>query len=100
LLTGDISSEVETQLKINSCQVLKVAHHGSKTATSREFLKKVRPKLAVISVGKDRFGHPSDEVLKRLKILGIKTLRTDKNGEIEIVTDGDSKKMKIKTKTK
>jgi competence protein ComEC len=89
LLTGDISSKTEDRLdEIGPCQVLKVAHHGSKYSTSRFFLQKVKPQLAVISVGKNRFGHPTEEVIKRLQDLDIKMLRTDKMGEIEIVSDG------------
>jgi len=71
--------------------VLKVAHHGSDTSTTSEFLAVVNPQLAVISVGADnRFGHPSDEVLERLKErLGPENIyRTDKHGIIEFITDG------------
>jgi competence protein ComEC len=106
--TGDISKSVEDELIIrenlcsNSCQlaslnsdILKVAHHGSKTSTSEEFLKKVSPKIAVISVGKGNpYGHPHQEVLEILNKFGIKVLRTDLDGDIKIISDG--KKLKIK----
>jgi len=72
--------------------VLKVAHHGSNTSSSGDFLKAVNPKLAVISVGADnRFGHPSPQVLERLENLVGKEriLRTDEQGTIEVVTDGE-----------
>jgi len=89
LFTGDISSKIESRLdKVPPCQVLKVAHHGSKYSTSEEFLKQTQPELAVISVGKNRFGHPTEEVLERLRYLDTKILRTDQTGEIEVVSDG------------
>ena len=89
LFSGDISSKVESRLdKVTPCQVLKVAHHGSKFSTSEEFLKKARPKLAVISVGKNSFGHPTEEVLRRLSNQAIRILRTDQEGEVEVVSDG------------
>jgi len=75
---------------------LKVAHHGSKYSTSPEFLRKSSPRLAVIQVGKNSYGHPSEEVLTRLNNFGIKTLRTDIDGDIKLVSDG--KDIKIITK--
>ena len=88
-LTGDLPGKNEDQLEtVGPCQVLKVAHHGSKFSTSEDFLKKIKPDLAVISVGKNNFGHPAWETLKRLGDLGIKVLRTDEKGEIEIISDG------------
>lgn len=88
LLPGDISSQIEVQLDLGDIEVLKVAHHGSKFSTSEEFLEKVKPELAVVSVGKNRFGHPTREVLERLETLGIALLRTDQEGEVEVVSDG------------
>ena len=94
LFTGDISKSVEEKLIIreNSCldsDVLKVAHHGSKTSSSEEFIAKVSPEIAVISVGKSNsYGHPHQEVLETLKKYGIKILRTDQNGDIKIISDG------------
>lgn len=90
LFTGDISSETEALLELTDTEVLKVAHHGSKYSTSEEFLKQTTPELAVISVGKNRFGHPTEEVLGRLSELGVKILRTDEKGEVEVVSDGKS----------
>ena len=90
-LPGDISSKGEEQLEINkSCQILKVPHHGSRYSTGEDFLEKLSPSLAVISVGKNWFGHPTDEVLERLEERNIKILRTDKDGEVEIRSDGKS----------
>jgi competence protein ComEC len=69
--------------------LLKVAHHGASSATSAEFLAAVQPQLAVISVGRDnRFGHPADEVLRRLAGIGCRVLRTDLQGTVELITDG------------
>ncbi len=90
LLPGDISEKVEKLLDLpaGGLEILKVAHHGSKFSTSEEFLGKIKPKLAVISVGKNRFGHPTPEVLERLNQVGARTLRTDRQGDIEIVSNG------------
>jgi competence protein ComEC len=88
LFPGDISSEIESQLELSDIEVLKVPHHGSKYSTSEEFLEKTDPELAVISVGKNSFGHPTTEVLQRLKARAIEFLRTDQAGEVEIATNG------------
>lgn len=91
LFTGDASYESEKEYvkKYNlQTKILKVGHHGSSTATSEEFLENVKPTFAVISVGKDNiFGHPSNEVLQRLKDRNIKVYRTDLNGTIDIIVD-------------
>jgi competence protein ComEC len=88
LFTGDISSKIESGLDDIDVDVLKVAHHGSKYSTSEEFLKKVTPLVSVIQVGKNSYGHPTEEVLTRLDNFGIKVLRNDTNGDIKIVSDG------------
>ncbi|GAI22954.1 unnamed protein product, partial [marine sediment metagenome] len=75
-----------------SSTVLKVAHHGSDTSTTPEFLAVVNPRLAVISAGKDNpFGHPSEGVLERLKeeLNPQKIYCTSDNGTIEFITDGE-----------
>ncbi|MGB9680675.1 MAG: ComEC/Rec2 family competence protein [Minisyncoccia bacterium] len=99
LFTADATKEVEDELiKINenlAADVLKVSHHGSKSSTSLEFLEKVRPKYAVISVGRNNFGHPSFRVLRNLKKIGTQILRTDEKGDIIFISDGE--KIKIKT---
>ncbi|PKM64939.1 MAG: hypothetical protein CVU96_00325 [Firmicutes bacterium HGW-Firmicutes-20] len=70
--------------------VLKVGHHGSSTSTSQSFLTAVAPKYAVISVGKNSYGHPTEEVINRLTDLGVNTFRTDIDGNIVISSDGKS----------
>jgi competence protein ComEC len=96
LLTADIRQEAELELITQRANlrstVLKVAHHGSKTSTSPQFLAAVDPEMAVISVGADNpFGHPSTEVVERLKgNLGEdKIYLTSENGTIEFITDGE-----------
>ena len=93
-LTGDILKEILQGLIDRSCQVLKIAHHGSKTGTNIEILDKVKPKIAVIQVGKNSFGHPHKEVIEMLESKGVKILRNDTNGIIEIISDGKSYKIK------
>jgi competence protein ComEC len=92
LFTGDAEKEVEDKLISSAdlkADVLKVAHHGSKNSTSQEFLDKVKPKIAVISVGKDnKFGHPSRLTLEKLDKAGVEIFRTDKDGDVKIVSDG------------
>ncbi|MGB9911592.1 MAG: ComEC/Rec2 family competence protein [Microgenomates group bacterium] len=95
LLTGDIGIKEEKkiisfyQFNPREIEVLKIPHHGSKYSSSEEFLKTINPKIAIISVGaNNRWGHPTAEVLERLKSLGIEVYRTDLEGEIEIVSDG------------
>ncbi|MGN0145239.1 MAG: ComEC/Rec2 family competence protein [Clostridium sp.] len=97
LFTGDAEEEIESALiSLNddiSADVLKIAHHGSATSTSDSFLYKVNPKYAVISVGKDNvYGHPDKNVLSKLCKHNIKTLRTDINNSITIISDGYSLK--------
>ena len=89
LLTGDLPSSAEPE-SLPQCDVLKVAHHGSKSSTSEELLAQVRPKLALISVGADNwYGHPSRDVLERLKEAGTFALRTDQRGCITLrLADG------------
>ena len=70
--------------------VLKVGHHGSKNSTTQEFLDAVAPAVTIISSGEDNpYGHPSPELLERLEASGARVLRTDRDGVVHIVTDGD-----------
>jgi competence protein ComEC len=93
LFEGDAEKVVEDQLIADkddlSANVLKVAHHGSSTATSQEFLEVVRPQVAVISVGKNNYGHPAPSTLDRLLQNNVKVLRTDQGGTIAIDSDGE-----------
>lgn len=87
LLMGDAGVSAEKELLVHNVylksDVLKVGHHGSKTATSENFLKAVAPKIAVISVGENKYGHPTAAVLERLQNLAVEILRTDEKGDIE-----------------
>ncbi|MCI6374271.1 MAG: DNA internalization-related competence protein ComEC/Rec2 [Clostridiales bacterium] len=84
LLTGDLPSECERE-DMPDCDVLKVAHHGSKNATSLAFLERVTPELALISVGAgNRYGHPTQRVLSDLAQVGARVLRTDTSGCITL----------------
>jgi len=99
LFTGDIEKESEEKIvqfykntnKLNS-NILKIAHHGSKTSSSPTFIEKVKPQIALIGVSKNnKFGHPNNGVIERLKSRNIKIYRTDKNGEIDIKVDKNGK---------
>ena len=95
LFTGDLEGEGETQLiesgSLRKYDILKVAHHGSKSSSIEEFLEKVKPKIALIGVGeKNTFGHPNVGVLKRLRKNNSKIYRTDLDGEITIITNGNT----------
>lgn len=102
LFTGDIEAIAEKailkkyskNLNILKSDILKVAHHGSKTSSITEFIEKIKPKYAIIGVGEDnKFGHPSDSTIQNLEKANIRIYRTDKMGEIEIKTNG--KEIKI-----
>ena len=104
LFTGDIEKsekDILEKYKQNiKSDILKVAHHGSKTSSSEEFLKAVNPKIALIGVGENnKFNHPNDEVIERLENIKCKIYRTDLMGEIEIRVN-KNKKIKINTKVK
>ena len=103
LFTGDIEEIAENRIcemyedtnKLNAT-ILKVAHHGSKTSSTQRFLELVNPKIAFIGVGaNNKFGHPNDEVIERLKQYTNLIYRTDECGEI-LVTVNKKKKVKIK----
>lgn len=82
LFTGDLPHEETFLPGIEPVDVLKVAHHGSRYSTSDAWIDLVQPKEAVISVGKNSYGHPTPEVMDRLKRRGIATYRTDELGSI------------------
>ncbi len=87
LFTGDLGANLESYLYKKydlRADVLKVGHHGSKYSSSQEFLKNISPKIAVIEVGKNNYGHPTREALARLADVGARIFRTDQNGTIKI----------------
>ena len=97
LLTGDAEAAAETSLVRAgddlACDVLKVAHHGSRTSSTQAFVNATRPALAVISVGQDSpHGHPHAEVLARLRDSGALVLTTGASGTITVSTDGEDLK--------
>ena len=94
LLTGDGDQHVQDQIDQlgllsffpQNIEVLKVPHHGSKTSLREKFLSHLRPRVAVIQVGKNSYGHPHGDLLRMLDPY-TKTLRTDLSGDIEVVSD-------------
>lgn len=97
LLTGDSqAAELEQGIRVkreglSSLSVLQVPHHGSRFGLNSEILDILNPKLAVISVGKEnKYGHPTPFILDLLKSQNVKTLRTDQDREVEVVSDGNS----------
>lgn len=92
LLTGDADQKVQPYTSsLTGIEVLKVPHHGSKTAMSQDFINSVSPELSIISAGvKNRYGHPAIETLKQLQKIKSKVLRTDRNGTIKIVSNGET----------
>ena len=96
LLPGDAEKQVEREiLSENSPQamhsdVLKIGHHGSKNSTTAEFLVAVQPHFGIISAGEGNpYGHPSPELLERLENAGVRILRTDRDGAVHVLTDGE-----------
>lgn len=100
LFTGDIEEIAEKRIiqeykdnfKIFNSSIIKVAHHGSKTSSTQDFLNAVNAKIAIIGVGKNNnFGHPNESVIKRLKECNVIIYRTDECGEIAIVVNSKGK---------
>lgn len=105
LFTGDLEQDGEMDL-VNfykhelKSTVLKSPHHGSSTSSTQKFLDSVNPRIVVISCGyRNRYGYPHTEVLRRYKRMGIKILRTDLNGTIEMTTDGENIKISMQKKS-
>lgn len=88
LVTGDVNKTVERELAervdLSATDLLIVGHHGSKHSTSEELLRAAEPETAVISVGYNTYGHPTEEVLERLSSAGITVYRTDLSGRIVV----------------
>ena len=98
LLAGDVEEGVDPELLgrgLPTLDVLKVAHHGSKTATTRAFLERVQPRVAVVSAGAGNpYGHPAPATIERLRELAGKTYRTDTDGSVDVRLDGQSVRVK------
>lgn len=92
LITGDMSGSTEKKLvetyALPNIEVLVVSHHGSRYSSNIRFLKEVTPEAAVISVGDNNYGHPSEETLQRLLAVGADIWRTDQQGTIRITVNG------------
>ena len=95
LFLGDIYKSAEKEIADKNenldSDVLKISHHGSKSSSDEEFIRRVSPEIGLISVGKDNnYGHPHQEVLEIMKKYDIKILRTDLDGDIKIFSDGEN----------
>ncbi|CAN5881969.1 ComEC/Rec2 family competence protein [soil metagenome] len=100
LLPGDAEQQTEHRMLTKDLNlqtdILKVSHHGSKYATAADFLERVQPAVAIVSCGEwNRYGHPAQVVLDRLKTAGVRLYRTDLQGEITITTRGKKTDFKI-----
>ncbi|HKR21211.1 MAG TPA: hypothetical protein VJS17_01405, partial [Pyrinomonadaceae bacterium] len=103
LLAADAEDQTEHRLLTKDlnlqAQVLKVGHHGSKYATAKDFLDRVKPEIAIVSCGAwNRYGHPAQSVLDRLRALNpaMKLYRTDLHGEITLTTRGKQSDVAVK----
>lgn len=90
LFPGDADAGIQEEILLNNpsldqVNLLKVPHHGAKTSLRDDFLERIRPDTAIISVGKNSYGHPSSEIISRLESLGLKVRRTDIEGEVKFV---------------
>lgn len=92
LFAGDAGFRVEARLqgRVGPVDLLKVGHHGSRTATGDRWLDELRPRAAVISLGPNRYGHPSPATLARLARRAIPVWRTDRDGMVTVRTDGET----------
>jgi len=91
IFMGDAEEIAESHITADvSADVLKVGHHGSRTSTTAAFLSKVAPSYAIISVGKNSYGHPTDDVLARLDNADVEVYRTDMVGTIVFTSDGEN----------
>lgn len=93
LLTGDIENEIADEIAqrnlVKEVDYIKIPHHGSKNGLTRALLEVSSPQIAIISAGKNNsYGHPHQEILQMLADFGIRVFRTDRDGNIEVVSDG------------
>ena len=94
LLPGDVGQEVEYRIMREGyslkSDLLKIPHHGSASSSSPDFLERVKPAYAVLTVGERNIGHlPNPEVMRRYRLIGSKIFRTDRDGAITVITDGE-----------
>lgn len=94
MFTGDMTQKEElalmSQRVITPVTVLKVAHHGSKYSSAEKWAEALKPKLVLVSVSdSNNYGHPNAEVLRYFEVLGASVKRSDKEGRVEVVTDGE-----------
>jgi competence protein ComEC len=99
MLTGDAEKEAEEDMlfygKELSSQIIKAPHHGGETSSSPDFLALVKPEAAIFQVGlNNKFGHPKSSVLERYKKAGARIFRSDFNGTITVITNGESYEIK------
>jgi competence protein ComEC len=104
LLTGDIEKETVGEIlktpDLLQADVVKVAHHGSRTSSTQDFINAAKSDYAIISVGRESpFGHPHPEVLERWKNAGSRILTTGENGTISISTNGEDLKLETFNRT-
>ena len=92
ILAGDAGFPAESRMEARAgrADLLKVGHHGSAGSTGTSWLAELRPAVAVISVGRNRYGHPAPAALQRLRIAGVDIWRTDLEGTVSITTDGST----------
>ena len=95
LFMGDAETENEGLRDWEDIDVLKVGHHGSTTSSSTKFLSQVLPEISIISVGKNNsYNLPKDKIIERLKKIGSTIYRTDIDGTIQIISDGNQNEIK------
>jgi len=96
ILTGDAGFPVEARLTaaVGPVELLKVGHHGSRTATGADWLTTLRPKSAVVSVGSNGYGHPAPETIARLEGAKVPVWRTDRDGHVTVWPTGDSARIR------
>jgi len=92
IFMGDVGKETEKMIvnyyNLSEVDILKVAHHGSKYSTAESFVKALTPEIAIVSVGENRYGHPSAEVLGRLRVFTKEIFDTLSRGTVTIISDG------------
>ncbi|MBA2458177.1 MAG: MBL fold metallo-hydrolase, partial [Gemmatimonadales bacterium] len=92
LFAGDAGfpAEEALQRRLDRVDLLKVGHHGSRGSTGGEWLQRLRPAVAVISVGRNEYGHPAPATMARLAAAEIAVRRTDQDGTVSVTTDGST----------